>query len=159
MFLLKTGTERCGERMTDRRQDWEALVQENKGCLEMRGWTEGRVEEHGKRDVGACSTKPGPRTENSAAACRVCKEAGVEGEESALGGGACSKVGLTSLILRSRLCERQLFFSSLFHGINGLCGFTKFVQQSVNSEMEKRVAGESPGLPLLSSLLRVLLSS
>lgn len=90
------------------------------------------------RGAWACSKKPVPRTESSAAVGRACNGAGfAEGAESALGAGACSNVVLTSLILRSRLCMRQLFFSSPFHGLKGLCGFTKFVQQSANSEMKK----------------------
>lgn len=43
--------------MAERRQDCEALVQENKRCLEMRGWAQGRVKggtpkEHGKGSLG-----------------------------------------------------------------------------------------------------------
>lgn len=88
-------------------------------------------------------------------------------------GGASSKraefvaswmLDLTSLILSSLLCIHLLFFSSSFHGLNGTWGFTKFIQQSVNSEMEKRVASEALGFQRLSSIVllpsppRVLLS-
>lgn len=118
--LVKKGTERCGE---------EGLASgEGKGRGAQGTW---------KEAVGACNKKPGPRIESSEETGRDCNGAGIEGAESALGGGACSKVCLTSLIFRSRLFMRQLFFSSLFHGINGLCGLTKFVQQSINSEMKK----------------------
>lgn len=73
-----------------------------------------------KEGGGACSKKPVPGIENSAAAGKACNGAGLEEAESALGGGACSKAVLTSLIFRSCLCTRQQFFFRSFHGLNGL---------------------------------------